>query len=399
MAVWAAAPLRAAAPSAAVVLEVQAGPCDRQGTPVEADLPLGVPAGARLELVRLDTQQGVPVQVVGGQPPRLVWMIDDCLRAGQTRRYRLTASTAGAAAEAPAVSAAAEGGRVRMKVGPLPVLDYQTAVMPSPDPEQPCFARSGFIHPLFDPHKRMLTDAMPPDHLHQHGIMFAWVNATFEGRPVDFWNSKKQTGEIRHVALDAIAQGPVLASFTARLEHLDRSAPGGPKAALNETWQVRVYRRSDGFLWDLCSVQTCAGPSPLRLNKNIYGGLCVRGNSAWLEANQGDFLTSQGKTRTDGNHTRPDWVDLWGKLDGTPSGIASFCHPANFRAPQPVRLHPTKPYLCWSPCVLGDFAIEPGKPYTSRYRFFVHAGKLDEALARRLWSDYAQPAVVAVVGR
>jgi len=46
--------------------------------------------------------------------------------------------------------------------------------------------------------------------------------------------------------------------------------------------------------------------------------------------------------------------------------------------------------------VLDDFAIEPGQPFTSRYRFFVHAGKLDVRLARRLWSDYSQPAKVIV---
>jgi len=227
--------------------------------------------------------------------------------------------------------------------------------------------------------------------------MFAWVKATFEGRAVDFWNSKKEEGEIGHVALESVVSGPVLAGFTARLEHRDRTAPGGPKPVLNETWDVRVYRRSEGFLFDLHSVQACAGSSRLVLSKNIYGGLCVRGNSAWLERDQGDFLTSEGQTREDGNHTRPNWVDLWGKLDGHPSGITSFCHPENFRAPQPVRLHPTKPYLCWSPCVLDDFAIEPGQPYTSRYRFFVHADKLDMAVARRLWSDYSQPVKVSVV--
>ncbi|MCY2986648.1 MAG: hypothetical protein NTY19_02110 [Planctomycetota bacterium] len=42
-----------------------------------------------------------------------------------------------------------------------------------------------------------------------------------------------------------------------------------------------------------------------------------------------------------------------------------------------------------------DFAIEPGQPYTSRYRFFVHDGKLD--VAHRLWSDYSQPVKVSVV--
>ena len=384
------------AAQAAVVLEVQAGACDREAVPVEADLPADLPRNTPLELICLDTQQPVPVQVVAGTPPRLVWMIGERLAAGQSRRYRLAAAAQATGAVENPVTAMQADGRVLLKVGPLSVLQYHAGVMPSADPEQPYFARSGFIHPVFDPQKRMLTDAMPPDHLHQHGIMFAWVKTTFEGRSVDFWNSKKQEGEIRHVALNNVVSGPVLAGFTARLEHIDRTAPGGPKPVLNETWDVRIYRRSEGFLFDLHSVQACAGSSRLVLSKNLYGGLCVRGNSAWLERDQGDFLTSEGKTREDGNHTRPDWVDLWGKLDGNPSGITSFCHPENFRAPQPVRLHPTKPYLCWSPCVLDDLAIEPGQPYTSRYRFFVHAGKLDVAVARGLWSDYSQPANVIV---
>ena len=95
----------------------------------------------------------------------------------------------------------------------LSVLQYHAGVLPSADPEQPYFARSGFIHPVFDPQKRMLTDAMPPDHLHQHGIMFAWGKATFKGRPVDFWNSKKQEGEIGHVALENVVSGPVVAAL------------------------------------------------------------------------------------------------------------------------------------------------------------------------------------------
>ena len=268
--------------------------------------------------------------------------------------------------------------------------------MPSADPEQPYFARSGFIHPVFDPQKRMLTDAMPPDHMHQHGIMFAWVKTTFEGRPVDFWNSKKQEGEIRHVALENVVSGPVLAGFTARLEHIDRTAPGGPKPVLNETWEVRVYRRSDGFLFDLRSVQTCAGASRWCSTKNLYGGLCVRGNSAWLETRPGRFSHQRGQ---DSRGRQPHPAEL-GRPVGQARRQAQRHHQllpsGELSAPQPVRLHPTKPYLCWSPCVLDDFAIEPGKPYMSRYRFFVHAGKLDVAMARRLWSDYAQPAKVVV---
>ena len=97
------------------------------------------------------------------------------------------------------------------------------------------------------------------------------------------------------------------------------------------------------------------------LNKNLYGGLCVRGNRAWLERHQGDFLTSEGKIRGDGNHTRPNWVDLWGKLDGKPSGIVSFCHPGNFRAPQPVRLHPTETVFVLVTVRTGRFCHRAGR--------------------------------------
>jgi hypothetical protein len=288
-------------------------------------------------------------------------MIDDKLPAGSTRRYRLTG---GAAAGPPAAKVSAMMGDhdLLLAVGPLPVLRYQHAVMPSADPELPYYARSGFIHPVYDPRKRMLTDSMPADHMHQHGLMFAWVNTTFEGRKMDFWNSKLQQAEVRHAGFDGYCSGPVFAAFTARLDHIDRTAPGGPKTVLHETWEIRVYNRADGFLFDLRSTQNCAGSEPLVINKYDYGGMCIRGTSAWLEAGQSDFLTSEGKNRREGNHTRPLWCDLSGQLEGQASGITCFCHPANFRYPQPVRLHPSKPYFCWAPMVLGPFAIEPGKP-------------------------------------
>jgi hypothetical protein len=248
---------------------------------------------------------------------------------------------------------------------------------------------------------------MPPDHMHQHGIMFAWVNAEFEGRKVDFWNSHKTQGKVRHTRLGEVTSGPVFASFTAELEHVDNTAPGGPKVALNEVWEVRVFRRTDGFLFDWKSTLTCAGESPLRLLKNDYGGLCVRGRPEWLEPGQSEFLTSEGKTRVDGNHTRPRWCDLSGVVvkredntnDSTPTwgGITVFDNPANFRFPQPVRLHPTMPYFSVSPVVVGPFTIEPGKPYITRYRFFTHTGKPDVAAIEQLWEDYAHPVEVRVV--
>ena len=69
-------------------------------------------------------------------------------------------------------------------------------------------------------------------------------------------------------------------------------------------------------------------------------------------------------------------------------------HPGNFRAPQPLRIHPDEPYLSVAPPKAGKFAIEPGKPYVSRYRFVVADGAPDKALLERLCNDYAHPPVV-----
>ena len=71
-------------------------------------------------------------------------------------------------------------------------------------------------------------------------------------------------------------------------------------------------------------------------------------------------------------------------------------HPANFRSPQPVRLHPNKPYFCFAPMVPGAFEIAPGRPYVSRYRLVLHDGRPDPA-AGRAQRDYARTALARTV--
>jgi hypothetical protein len=86
-------------------------------------------------------------------------------------------------------------------------------------------------------------------------------------------------------------------------------------------------------------------------------------------------------------------------LDGRPAGIAILDHPSNFRSPQPTRLNPDNPFFNYAPSVAGDWKIEAGKPYQSRYRFITYEGEADRALIERLWNDYATPPVVTVNAR
>jgi hypothetical protein len=122
-----------------------------------------------------------------------------------------------------------------------------------------------------------------------------------------------------------------------------------------------------------------------------YGGMAARGARGWNGQPEHDFLTSEGFARKEGNHTRPNWVEMHGLVEGKPCGLAVFSHPANFRNPQPVRLHPQMPYFVFSPCVLGEFEIRPGVPYAARYLYFAHDGPPDGAVLKAIWQNYAEP--------
>jgi len=277
----------------------------------------------------------------------------------------------------------AEQYTVSLKVEDRVVLTYNARYIPSPDVNAPWFGRSGFIHPVCTPGGRVVTDGFPVDHLHQHGLMFAWTTARIDGREVDFWNSAKQQGRVEH-AETVRSDNETL---VVRLRHIDETGEE-PTVALRETWRITRVPHTSMHVFDLVSVQTCAADRPVLMEQYHYGGMCVRGAAAWIK-DIATMVTSEGNGRADGNHTRPRWVAMYGAVDGAVCGIAALSHPDDFRAPQPVRLHPTMPYFCFTPMVSGDFRIEPGKPYVSRYRFAAFDGEVKPEQLNALWRQYA----------
>ena len=381
-----------------LVLEVMAGEQDRKEVLVTWDLPASLADQEHFSLCLEDTGAPVSVQVDRTSVPRLVWILREPLRSGATRRYRLTVGMP--SQKTPGgVTMCDDGDRVVAKAGGKPVLVYNQAVVPSPIADHPAYARSGYLHPVYNRAGQVVTDDFNPDHAHQHGIMFAWRKMLFEGRETNGWDQLAGKGRVEHVALEAIDDGPVFGYFRAHLRHVDLTAPGGPKAVLDERWLVKVYNVSQCFLFDIESTQTCASESPAVVEQCHYGGMTIRGSRTWCRAGQGtyDYRTSEGKGKTDGNQSRPHWVDLFGTMGAGTTGVAILSHPGNFRFPQPVRLHPTMPYFCFTPASAGTFTIEADKPYVSRYRYVVHQDALDRETGDRLWQDYAQPPEVRVV--
>lgn len=286
-----------------------------------------------------------------------------------------------------------EGNSITLALDDKRIFSYQKeGALPRSEIDS-SFLRGGYIHPVYTPLQKVITDDYAANHLHHHGIWTAWTKTEFEGRKPDFWNMGDKTGKVDFVSLDSMFEGPVFSGFSATHQYTDLTS-GKPKQVLDESWEVRVFNIETSipfYLFDITIRQNCSSPGPLLLPTYHYGGLGFRGRENWNGEENTDFLTSEGKDRSNGHATTANWCHIGGMVDGGIAGITIMSHPDNFRAPQPMRIHPTEPFFNWAPSQAGDWAIRPGQEYIARYRFVVYDGEPNPVLLQNLWKDYAQP--------
>lgn len=316
----------------------------------------------------------------------------DSLKAGATKEYELVLSSRAATA----VRTVKNGEGLDLSIGGAKAFSFVGKPSGLPEPNiKPVFLRGGYIFPIYSPAGVMVSDDYPSDHYHHHGIWFAWTKTEFEGGHPDFWNVDDLTGRVDFKSIGATSSGPVYGGFTSRQDYVALTGPA-PKTALNEEWDVRLYNIKHYYVFDIVATQNTATASPLTLEEYRYGGMGVRGAREWKDKKKMTFLTSEGKSRADGNATRGRWCRITGPVNGKVAGIAILDHPENFRAPQPMRLNPDDPFFNYAPSQMGPFEIKPGEKFVLRYRYIISDGPDNPAELDRLWNDYAHPPTVTV---
>ena len=368
---------------------IEAGRHDRQSTIVTFTVP--EKSG---HFVLISGEDSIVVQVEGTH----AYCILGAMKAGTSKTYKV------ANAKQEWISAIAlkqAGTQLNFANGEHPVLQYNGDKTPLPATVEPEYQRGGYIHPVYTPSGKLLTDDYPLNHKHHHGIWSPWTKTEYEGRKPDFWNMGQKTGRVDFDKLGESFAGPIASGFTTHHKMIDMKAVP-EKNALNERWDVSIYRpmtanKNPIFVFDMTITQNVVD-SPLILPKYQYGGLGFRGRGNWN--GKGDvvtMLTSEGLTRADGNGKPSRWCWIGGPAeDGKPIGMTIMDHPSNFRSPQPVRLNPDQPFFCYSPSAAGDWKIEKGTPYVATYRFIAADGAADVAEINRLWNDFAEPPKVTV---
>ena len=225
--------------------------------------------------------------------------------------------------------------QIRVTLRGKPVLEYVKTEKPVPQGIEPHFRRSGYIHPVYTPTGQEISGDFPADHAHQHALFLAWTKVEFDGKKVDFWNQAKDLGKIEVREVVNLNREERQVAFSDK--HAFTVGAGEKRVdALHEIWTVTIHHTpEDHFLFDVESVQECATSKPLHLPEYHYGGLSFRGNYEWLKEKDdhsihpGDvvYLTSEGKDRWEGNHTRANWVAFSGKIGGQDASEVVFCNP------------------------------------------------------------------------
>lgn len=277
--------------------------------------------------------------------------------------------------------------------GAIPVLVYHKSEVPPPNGVDPIFKRSGFIHPLHAPSGAVVTGIHPEDHYHHLGLWHAWVKTDYDGKAVDFWNLKDRTGRVRFSKVLDIRP----AGFTVEQEQV--AYLGGPDAEptviLREVLAVDAAFVDGANVIDYVVEQTNVAEKPLVLPAYRYGGgLAYRAPHSWDKDNS-DYLTSEGKTRTDSHATRAKWCAMFGPVEGGAGQVATVAvlgHPSNHDAPQRLRTWDNgKIFLNYVPIQETAWEIKPGETATMRYRLVIIDGQPDAKAIESRWKAYAKP--------
>lgn len=346
------------------VVTIPAAAFERVDIPVY--LRLKRPATKDYGLRNETTGHVYPIQWQGDSA---VFIPADPIPANQEARFTLRSVTL----KQGAVHIERSASEVRVLKGDHPVFVYHIAEVMPPADSPALYKRSGFIHPLYTPEGKIVTDAFPSNHAHQHALFHAWTHTRFKGHHVDFWNQHKLEGTVGNAAFVSKKEGSVFSELVTRQDYI--SLTDG--AILREYWEIRIYNTHQHFLFDITVRQENITQDSLHLDPYIYGGMAFRGSAQWDPHNQKTFrqkwtvVTSEGKRDSAANHTEARWVTASGMVDGRPTATTVIGHPSNFRYPQKIRVHPDMPYWVFSPVIDQGFSIPPSGTYSARYRYLV----------------------------
>ncbi len=288
------------------------------------------------------------------------------------------------------------------------------------------YARAHYVHPLFGLRGEVLTEDFPADHLHHHGVFWAW-HQLYVGsqRMGDGWIQENLAWDVRDVAMQEGEQSSAIRAHVLWTSPLDSEGPAEP--VVEETTTIRAHPavdRGEGPFREIdFTIELRALVDSVRIggseDEKGYGGFSMRirlpddvrfvGRDGPVEpqvtaVDAGPWLDVSGTLGSSPARATPESAisnspagpsnSAPSRLNSpaTPSGVAIFQHPSNPDFPQPwiLRSRDSMQNVKWPGA--EPVLLPRSEPVTLRYRIVVHEGRWDAALMERLYDRYAAPA-------
>lgn len=270
------------------------------------------------------------------------------------------------------------------------VLFYQSKTK-SKDGQYP---RANYIHPLYGVDGFELTEDFPKDHLHHHGIFWAWHQLYIGEKKIgDAWVSEDFEWDVQEVKQGVAKDG--LISFSAKTfwkSPLWKDSNGKLKSFLEENIKVIVHAKSNNYRVIDFEISLLALEPDLKIggsdDKKGYGGFSVR----MKMPEDIKFNSSIGEVTplVEAVSAGP-WIDVSGSLakDGGNAGIVIICHPDNPMFPEQwiLRKKGSMQNPAWpgrEPVLISD------KTETVlKYRLVVYKGELTSKEINGIFESYS----------
>ena len=256
-----------------------------------------------------------------------------------------------------------------------PVFVYNYGPILAPGfPEK--MARSTYLHPVYLPDGRVITDDFNPDHPHHRGISWMWPVVIWHGRNEDLWTVGKV--KQKYSGQKTWKSGGSQASLSVR-NHWYLTDTG--ETIVNEQVDITIHAAEQGTRRLDFKLRFEAAKDPVELrgdptqNKG-FGGFNMR-FAKRDEPKPGAatvIRTEKGINEKDGVNEVHVWSQVEGSFAGKPGGARVIDDPSNLNYPNNGwlmrhgfgALNPSWP-------ALKPFILEAGKPVTLKYTVMLYS--------------------------
>ncbi|HRE51909.1 MAG TPA: PmoA family protein [Flavitalea sp.] len=269
------------------------------------------------------------------------------------------------------------------------ILFFQTA----PKSLNGKYERAGYVHPLYSLNGKVISEDMPADHPHHHGIFWAWHQIILNGKFVaDGWTSKDISWKPTKVDWKkSKGAGTIRAELAWNL----KSADAPPRSIVKENTLITIFKETDGYRIIDFDIRLKALVDGLEIggSDNVWG---YGGFSPRLTVPKDLSFTWDNKPlyppQPVNTGVYASWVDFRGSFEGEPgavSGVAVF--PKHPRRDEPVSWILNLKSSMQNVRYPGRTPIPLSrKGLRLQYRVIVHDGKLSNETLVRLYEQYMQ---------